>query len=612
MINHLKKALRLLRTERLSKPVLSIFTFSHFHICILFFFCLLSVSLFSQNSANNKSVHDSLLTDSLFKNKKEIYFDFKIKSRSEINKITKIISINKVRNKHVYASANKKEFRKFLALSYRYTITKNPSMLRKPKMLSNPEEKKNNLWNAYPTYVAYEKLMYNFAKEYPDLCKLDTIGILASGRKLLAARISGKTVTGTGKPHFLYTASIHGNEPLGYVLMLHLIDSLLSGYNNSSRITKLVDNTEIFINPLANPDGTYAGGDSTVYGATRVNANEVDLNRNYPDPDFGPHPDREAWQSETRAFMAYATKNHFVISMNFHSGSEVFNYPWDDTLKVTADDSWWRCTGTQFADTIHKYSRHDYFKDYFDYTNIPGVTDGYTWYQVTGGRQDYMNYFQHCRECTVELSHEYIPDADSLPVYWKYDYRSFLDYIEKSLQGIHGTVTDSASGKPIHAMVTAQGHDYDSSEVFSYLPYGDYYKLISGGTYNITYSAAGYHPKTINNIYLADNCDSAKTLNVILAPVKDNIKHINYNEQLTARISPNPNNGSFKIIFNIPVKHLSEVKIFDLPGNELYSYVPEINNISELNVENTGLIKGLYLTRIKSGNNFITLKTVIY
>ena len=86
---------------------------------------------------------------------------------------------------------------------------------------------------------------------------------------------------------------------------------------------------EIYITPLANPDGTYHGGNNTVSGAWRGNANGIDLNRNYWDPADGQHPDGEVWQTETIANMNFMAAHHFVISANFHGGAEVVNYPWD-------------------------------------------------------------------------------------------------------------------------------------------------------------------------------------------------------------------------------------------------------------------------------------------
>ena len=43
----------------------------------------------------------------------------------------------------------------------------------------------------------------------------------------------------------------------------------------------------------------------SVDGATRFNANQVDLNRNFPDPVKGDHPDSYIWQTETVAMMEF-------------------------------------------------------------------------------------------------------------------------------------------------------------------------------------------------------------------------------------------------------------------------------------------------------------------
>ena len=151
----------------------------------------------------------------------------------------------------------------------------------------------------------------------------------------------------------LYTSTMHGDETVGYILMLHLIDSLLNGYGSVQRITNLLNNYQIYINPLANPDGTYAGGNNTVYGATRNNANGVNLNRNFPDPEAGPHPDGYPWQKETMAFMHYDSIHHFVMSANYHAGDELVNYPWDTWAKLHADDAWFQFVSHEYADTVH-------------------------------------------------------------------------------------------------------------------------------------------------------------------------------------------------------------------------------------------------------------------
>ena len=69
-----------------------------------------------------------------------------------------------------------------------------------------------------------------------------------------------------------------------------------------------------------------------------------------------------------------------------------------------------------------------------DYDN--GITNGYAWYEVNGGRQDYMNYFRHCREVTIEISNTKLLPASQLVAHWNYNYRSLLNYIDQSQQSL--------------------------------------------------------------------------------------------------------------------------------------------------------------------------------
>ncbi len=453
--------------------------------------CFLFSTVYTQNNVNDRQ-----LIDKIFDKKIETYFKFEISSTKQIHELTKIISIDNVKNKIVYAYANKKGFEKFLSLNIDYTILTSPGeLIKNPKMLDKVNIREITDWDFYPNYEAYESMMYQFETDYPNICKIVNIDTLPSGRKLLIAKITDNILAHENEPEFLYTSTMHGDETAGYVLMLRLIDYLLSNYGSNDRITDMVDNIEIWINPLANPDGTYAGGNNTVYGATRTNANGVDLNRNYPDPEDGPHPDGNPWQPETLAFMDLAEDHDFVLSCNIHSGIEVCNYPWDTWYPRHADDDWWIFVCREYADSAQFYSPYGYMTALNN-----GITNGYDWYTIAGGRQDYMTYFHQCREFTLELSDIKILPANQLPAFWDYNYRSFLNYIEQINYGIRGIITDSITGDPIEAEVYIDGHDIDSSWVYSSLPIGNYYRPIYAGTYEITYSAQGYFPKTKSNV----------------------------------------------------------------------------------------------------------------
>ena len=435
------------------------------------------------------------IISNLFKERGELYFKFENSNPKKLYELSRIISIDEVNDDEVFAYANKKGFGEFLEMDLQYTVLTPPSMLIPAKMLSSVNSKEVDDWDFYPTYEAYVDMMYQFATDYPDLCQVFSIGQTANNRELLFARISDNVGQDEGEAQFMYTGTMHGDETTGYILLLRLIDYLLSNYGTDAQVTNLVQNLDIWINPAANPDGTYAGGNSTVNGATRLNGNWVDLNRNYPDPQDGPHPDGEAWQPETLAFMAIAEDNHFVLSSNFHGGTEVCNYPWDTWPDLHADDAWWQYVCREYADSAHFYSPGGYMSGYNN-----GITNGYAWYEVNGGRQDYMNYFHQCREFTLELSDVKLLPASQLPAHWEYNYRSFLAYMEQTLFGIGGTVTDITTGDPLIAQIFIENHDMDSSMVFTDGTSGKYFRPVFAGTYDVTFSASGHYPQTFENV----------------------------------------------------------------------------------------------------------------
>jgi len=433
------------------------------------------------------------------KGKEEVYFLFRITSHDEIPIITRQISIDNVRNDTVWAYANMEQFLKFSQKGYNITLLPSPGDVPDVLMNDNIQLSPLTTWNFYPTYPAYESLMADFQANYPAICQVTTIATLPSGRKLLVAKISDNVATDEGEPEFLYTSSIHGDETTGYILMLHLMDYLLSNYGTNPEATGLINNLEIYINPLSNPDGTYKGGNNTVSSATRGNANNVDLNRNYPDPLWGQHPDGKAWQPETIAFMDFASQRHFVSSANFHGGEEVVNYPWDTWYALHADDNWWQYVSREYADTVHLHAPATYMDGY-----VNGITNGAAWYIVHGGRQDYMNYWHHCREVTIEISMTKLLAASLLEAHWDYNWRSLILYMKQARYGIHGIITDALTGTPLVAKVFIIGHDIDNSECYSSANNGDYHRLLKAGTYTLTVTAPCYQTQTFANIVVTD------------------------------------------------------------------------------------------------------------
>ena len=127
-----------------------------------------------------------------------------------------------------------------------------------------------------------------------------------------------------------------------------------------------------------------------------------------------------------------------------------------------------------------------------------------------------MNYFRYCREFTLELSDDKTPDPNDLPTLWEANYPSLLNYIEQSLFGLRGIVTDSITGNPLKAKVEISNHDIDSSHVYSNLPVGNYNRYLYQGNYDVTFSKNGYYPKTINITILNNNIT---VQNIQLVPI---------------------------------------------------------------------------------------------
>ena len=440
----------------------------------------------------------------------EYYFQATIHSRDELNTLTQLVSIDNVRDTVVLAYANDRQLWNLEEAGYEPLLLPHPGTLIKPRTTSSVLSVEE--WDAYPTYDAYVDMMGQFATDYPDICQLDTLGYTVEGRLLLAVKITDSVGREEAEPEVLYTSTIHGDETAGYALMLRLIDYLLTNYGVDAEVRRLIDSMEIWINPLANPDGTYHLGNDTVYGSTRYNANELDLNRNFPDPILGAHPDGEAWQPETIAMMNFAESHSPVLSANFHGGAELVNYPWDSWPRGHADSVWLEGVCRKYADSAQAASPDGYMTGQND-----GIVQGFYWYPLSGGRQDYMNYYRGCREVTIELSSAKLLAPWLLPSYWDYNWRSFLRYIARARYGIAGVVTDAETNAPIGATMTVLNHDEDNSQVFTDPDVGDFQRMIAPGTYDLEFAADGYIADTAWSVTAVQ--DSLTVVNVQLEPI---------------------------------------------------------------------------------------------
>ena len=455
--------------------------------CILVLALVIGGSLFAQSQRKLQQ---------LMRERNEYYFALTVQEPSEIQGISKLCSVDGTDGRTVVCYANQQQYDDLLLAGYQPELQTPPSMLYDAVMWDG-NDRASYEWDSYPTYDAYQSMMEAFPSQALSdrSCTLLDLGTLNSGRKLLGVRLNNGQPD--GKPRFLYSSTMHGDEVTGMMLMLRLIDEFCT--STDSRIVNILNNVDLFIFPLTNPDGTYYGGNNTMNGARRYNINGVDLNRNYKDYFNGDHPDGKAYALETQWTMQLAQDYLFTMSANYHGGAEVVNYPWDAVYTDHADKDWYELISTEYVSNVRTYSSSYMTNPYSD-----GVTNGADWYVITGSRQDYENAFGECREITIECSTTKKPNASTMPTYWNYNHTAMLGLIEQCLNGIHGYVYDAETNLPIvGATITVQDHDVNNSQVSTH-NIGDFHRPIKGGTYTLAISKNGYCPQTVE-VTVADN-----------------------------------------------------------------------------------------------------------
>lgn len=365
-----------------------------------------------------------------------------------------------------------------LLLQHGFAVTRIPDQAREYyEYLIASTRGSDNPLNEYYSLTEFHDFLQTTQNQYPNLCQLVQYGTSIQNRPLYAMKISDNVAQNEAEPEVKLIANIHGDEPIGYDLMIRTIDLLTSEYGTNPRITDIVNNTELWIIPMMNPDG-YANG-------YRYNAAGVDLNRNFPMPNGITNPDGNAHAPENLAMMDFSNQHNFVCGINFHSGSLVFNYPWDYTYALTPDDE-------MIIDMSLTYAQHN-LPMYNSNEFAQGITNGAAWYVITGSMQDWNYGFTNNIEFTAELSYTKWPPASTLDSYWANNQESILSFIEYAQNGLKGSVTNS-SGNPIAATISVQDN---SKDIKNDPLVGDYHRLLLPGTYLVTASADAYIPQTV-------------------------------------------------------------------------------------------------------------------
>ncbi len=414
---------------------------------------------------------------------------------------------------------------------------------------------------SYRNNVSIGDSMLIWQNRYPEICQRIQIGTSVQGRPLWVLKISDSVNVEEAEPEIKFVSTIHGDEVTGMEMEMFMIENILKGYqaeNDTMRF--IVDNTELYVMPLFNPDGNANN--------TRYNANGYDLNRNFPE---GTYYDADSVNAallpEIDAMIDFTSQHNFIMSTNYHGGALVANYLYDIDFGVS-NYAYAACPDDPHVTWIaYNYSSRNapmFASPYFN----DGISNGSEWYQITGGMQDWNYRYHNVLDLTLEISETKWPSYTYIPGFWSNNRESMFWYISAVHKGIYGVVTDSSTALPLEAEIVIAGID----KIYSTDPdCGDYYRILKPGTYSMTVSASGYISQTIDNIVVTDNTGvfkEATEVNVQL--VKDT--GISDNDQIPTGITleqnyPNPFNPGTKINFSLDHNEKMNLSVYDIKGD---------------------------------------------
>ena len=446
----------------------------------------------------------------------------------------------------VHAHVNENQFNTISELGFEIKYIPNQAKIYYEELIADPNYS-NDPMRSYHDYDELTDFLININSEFPAITNLFSIGQSVQGRELWVLEISDNPGVNEIEPEFKYIANMHGDETVGRELCLYLISWFVNGYGTDERATNLINDTSIFIMPSMNPDGFENG--------SRYNANNVDLNRDFPDQFNDPNNSLAGRQPETQAVMQWTWERNFVLSANMHTGALVVNYPFDGpntgVYSAAPDDDVFVQISSCYADS-HPNMESGGFQN--------GITNGSQWYAVFGGMQDWNYVWESDFDITLEQNEVKWPNSNLLDDLWEDHREPMIAYIEQIHQGLKGVVKDINSNQPLNATITIEGIEH---EIFTDSQNGDYYRLLTPGQYVVNVNSFGFLPES-------------QTVNI-------------------------PNNGTLEVNFDLtPDPWLEQAEIEDFEGDGFDNFEWNLSGNSNWTIDSNTFIEGNYSS--KSGN----------
>ncbi|MBN3034727.1 MAG: PKD domain-containing protein [Bacteroidales bacterium] len=340
-----------------------------------------------------------------------------------------------------------------------------------------------NYWLSEDFYHSYQQIIDladSLEQSFPSICKKHLFGQSVAGRQLAALKISDNVGTDEPEPEVMFDGGIHGDEIGCSENVIRFARDLCLDYGVDPTTTDLVNNREIWLYLMVNPDGRV--------NMSRYNNNGVDLNRDwcYMWDSWGGSPGACS-QVESKALRDCMYGNQFVVHTTYHSGTEFISYPWSYRSNPTPDQA-------------HIDQLAALYSSVSGYSNLP-YGQGYSgMYAINGSTKDGNYGIMGSISWSLEISNSKQPPASQIMLYYNRNYPSMMTLIEYSGYGLQGLVTDAVSGQPVAASIFVSQGSTNYFPTYTDPEGGDYHKYVLPGTYSIRVVANGYVTQIMNSI----------------------------------------------------------------------------------------------------------------
>ncbi|KAB2904087.1 MAG: carboxypeptidase [Anaerolineae bacterium] len=111
-------------------------------------------------------------------------------------------------------------------------------------------------FDRYYRYDDLTRILHDFAKEFPELVQVESIGKSYEGRDIWLATVTHFETGGAkDKPALWVDGNIHASEVSPSSACLYLLNKVTSEYGKNAEITRCLDTRVFYVCPRVNPDG---------------------------------------------------------------------------------------------------------------------------------------------------------------------------------------------------------------------------------------------------------------------------------------------------------------------------------------------------------------------